>query len=751
MLPIFEKAITYQSSKYTKTTAKSDAVVVEFAKADKFEVDQTASNGFNLVFGKEANVAIADVTVNKIIKVGASTGKLPMVVANVVASQDKKTAAVSLFTNFENGATYEISVKGFDEVVTLVPSIGAPVSMTVGSKSQLGSSLILTGDTPTELTYTLLDAEGNDVTNTVTGYVVYSAANTTTADYYVDNGYLYIFKSGAEVVVNAEFHTGIYDNNAVEKTYKASGVFVGVDKAIESIASINMSLSKWSNTLNNNALAVDIGANGAPEVVVKIKTTAQGDWDQQYTNGGYIYNLTAGGKTPQIRLRSSNPDVLDMQAANNNNIVLFKEGTAAILLDLVTLNDDGTESVATVAALNVTVTGKCKISGVALPNGANLTVGAETTFNTAKLPVVAKDQYGFVWGLANWITDGNGVKTFDKVSFADGTVISDKNGAMDGSVVYLEERGATNGWNDQVVVNGDALLAEMVAAGYVTIDNGDWKVNGNKVTSVTKLLVIEATANNPADAKDTVKFTVNVTVKKPVGTSVYAVAAEGTTSGNIGRFNTPYDGNTGTEDAKKVEFKLFTKQNGVTTAQKALEGVKPANNQVVSGTAVGSLFYTLTRNNVDISGLSAVTTDGSTITVNYSTVDNGVVSYKSDTKDMGAGQYVFQVYEVKHNASTGKDYFAFIGSASTNVTCDTGAYTLVRRTAESVAATDDASIRACFDVNNRDGQLTTNPYSVDKTVSNGYVHVKSITFYEEITTGVAAPYTVNIGVSLKLQ
>jgi len=734
---------TYQSSKYTEKTAESDVVVVEFVNGG-FEVDQTASNGFNLLFNKAADVKIADVTVNKIIKVGDGTGKLPQVVSNVAMSEDKKTASVSLFTNFENGATYEVSVKGYDDVVSFVAAYGTPVSMTINSKSNIqGGAAVLVGDTPTELTYNLFDAEGNDVTNTVGGYVVFSAANTATADYYVDNGYLFILKEGTAAVVNAVYHSQEFDANAKEKTIEASNTFVGVTKAAENVKSVEFAVKYWGNNLST--VAVDLQT---VDLEIKITTTKQGDWAQDYGNGGFIDNLAVNGVAPQVRYRSSNPDVLDVRG---NQIDLFKEGTSAILVDLVTWNADGSENVNTIAATYVTVGAKCKVSNVVVANNASLTVGAETAFNTAEIQITTKDQYGFEWGLANWndaAADGSSA-AFKKVKFADGTVISDNN--LKGSIWLSPRRGATN-WKESLVVNGDALLADMVAAGYVSYDaEGNWVVNGRNVTSITKTVIVEAQANNPGDVKQDVSFVVNVTVKRPVGAEVMAVEATGTTSGNVARYNTPNNPWDNAEVQKDVTFKVVTRQNGVKTAELSLAGVKPANGVVASGSAVGDLYYTITRNNTDISGVSAVTNSGNALNVKYSTVDGANVVYKSDNKDLGAGAYTFSVYKVAYNEKTEKYYFAYVGASSANVTCDAGNYTYVKRLAEYVKADfSDEDLRNCFEINGLDGKKTTNGYSVNKTNSANFVHVNSITFYEPIADqGVNAMYTVNINVSLK--
>jgi len=794
----------YQSSKYTEKTAESDVVVVEFQK-EAFVLDQTASNGFNLLFSQKADVKIADVLVNKIIKVGDGTGKLPQVVSNVVMSEDKKTASVSLFTNFENGTTYEISVKGYDDVATLVAYVGAPVSMTINTRSWMnGGAMLLTGDAGAELYYTLWDDQNNDVTNTVYGTVVYTPGDLATSDYYVDDKFVYIYKDGAQAVVNAEFHTGVYDENAQEKTFKATGVFVGVDKGIEGIAGVKLWVEKWGFQFANNNIPVSIGwsdngnGNELLDVKLQIKTTQYNDDFNDYHNDGLVTKLAAGDKTPQVRFRSSDPDVLDIFADNRDKVVLFKEGTAAILADLVTWNDDGTENVVTIAAVTINSTAKSKISGVTFPSGANMVVGAETAYDGGSLHVLAKDQYGFEWGLASWIASG-----FKEVTFADGTEIHkhdwDTNN-VNGGVVYLEPRNVGNGWKDKIVVSGNELFREMIRAGYVTIVvptdadktpvaaddfdptlSYDWYVGGKKVTSVSKRIIVKTDANTPGDAKDEVKFTFNVTVKKPVGNDVLAISTGNTTtSGNIARYATWWDNSGYTEGAKSVTFQVFNTRNGVTTDLLDLEGVKTRNGEVpatyATDSAIGKLFFTITRNGENIDEYGAVDYDADSVTVNYnneatlnaynadgSALTSKVFTYKDGYKDIGAGKYVFSLYKVAYNQGAKKYYFAFVGSSSANVTYDDGNYfSFVRRTAEYIDATvanDPTAIRACFKIkDNRTGAEDNMPYTVDYEVSNNFVHVKSITVYDKVEVYGAdgtvvetgyAPYTININVSLK--
>ena len=748
---------TYQSSKYTKTTATSDKIVVTFVGADAFEVDQTASNGFNLLFNKAADVKIADVTVNKIIAVGTSTGKIPMVVSNVTMSEDKKTASVSLFSNFENGATYEISVKGYDEVATLTAFVGAPVSMTISSKSNLQGGLLIHTNTLTDLTYTMFDEQGNDVTNKATGTVIFSAANANTTDYYVSGNSIYISKNGAEVAVNAEYHTYEWDDKGNEKTIKATGYFVGVDKAPDSIASVSVATKLYGNAFAGNKVPVSYGT---VDLEVKIKTTAWGDQETAYSYGTPLTKLDPSGRT-KVQFRSTNPDVLDL-AAGGNKITLFKEGTSAILVDLVTMKDDGTTSTTTIAAAYVTVLSKSVVSAITVGGGASVVVGTVAPYNKATLDITAKDQYGGVFSIKNDINpkfDASGERIysdFTEVKFIDGS-------AVPAGSVYLDPRGGHNNWQDKLVVTSD------IVKGMLSLDeagNPIWKINGVAVNEVSKRVVVKTQPF--CEPYPFLTFTFNVTVKKPVdGQSSYAVVAENVTSGNIGRFVTPWDGNNFNEKVKTVEFKVYTKSNNITTGQAPLKA-KPEGYAVPAEYNVGELCYSVTHDGVDITNLTALVDN--TVMLDYSSVANipegatvtgSAVAYSSNYKNLGAGNYVFTVYQVVA-ASNGVKSYAFVGTTSATVTCDTGSYSFVKRTSENAThgeyryngnvldLASQQALRDCFEINGRDGQKTTNTaFFVKAKDASTAVYVESITFYEDLGGGVYAPYTVNINVSLK--
>ena len=767
------QAGTYQSSKYTEKTAESDVVVVEFVNGG-FEVDQTASNGFNLVFGKAADIKIADVTVNKIIAVGDSTGKIPMVVSGVTMSEDKKTASVSLFSNLENGVSYEITVKGYDESVTFTAFVGAPVSMTISSKSNMQGGLLIHTNKLEDLTYTMYDEQGNDVTNKATGTVVFSAANANTTDYYVSGNSIYIYKNGAEVAVNAEYHTYEWDENGNEKTIKTTGYFVGVDKAPDSIASVAIATKLYGNAFAGNQVPVSYGT---VDLEVKIKTTAWGDQENQYKYGAVIDKIDASRRTT-VQFRSTNTDVLDL-AAGGNQITLYKEGTSAILVDLVTLKDDGTTSTTTIAAAYVTVLPKSAVSAITVGGGAHVVVGTVAPYNKASLDITAKDQYGGVFTIKNDINpkfdkDGERIYSdFEEVKFVDGTVVP-------AGSVYLDPRGVHNGWQDKVVVTSD------IVKGMLPVDEmtGEvvWAVNGVAVNEVSKRVVVKTQPF--CEPYPYLTFTFNVTVKKPVdGQISYAVAAEGVANGNVGRFVNPYDIANSTK-TKTVEFKVYTKSNNVTTGLQDMYK-KPEGYAVPDWATKDMFLYSVTHDGTDITVLTNLV-DNKVAYLDYSsteklpegaTATGSAVSYSKDYKGLGAGNYVFTVYKVVESNAGVKSY-AFVGTTSVNVTNDTGSYSFVKRTSETAThgnftyngnVNDYASqqaLRDCFEINGRDGQKTATPvFFVKAKDASTSVHVESITFYESlaynvyekdgktvkevVNDGVYAPYTVNINVSLK--
>ncbi len=675
-------------------------------------------------------------------------------------SEDKKTASVSLFTNLVNGETYEVSVKGSDEVVSFVAYVGKPATMTVSSNSNMQNGTLVYINNLVGLTYKLFDDQGNDVTNasTATGYVLFSTANATSSDYYVSGDQLYVYKEGVEVAVNAEYHTGEYDNTGKETVIKATGYFMGVSKAVDTVAEVSLTPKRWgSQTYANNQIpAKDFNITAE----LKIKTTQQYDQLNTYMNGQYIEKLDAnptdGVQEPRVQLRSSNPDVLDIifvaDDGNGNpvdRIELFKEGVSAILVELVTTNADGSKNVNTIAATYVTVVPARKATNLTVGGNGLVTVGNQAGFNSSKLNVTVTDQYN----------EAQGISRFTDVKLVDGT-------AIDASCWSLESRNATNGWQDGIVINSGILQYA---------PNGDFPAGKNEVTfNVVAKAVVDEYRWDYFEKE----FFFRVTVKKPTSASNVAVEATGATSGNVARFATPNNGGDNAEALKSAKFSVYTMSNGIKVRQ---EPVAKRLSNAVSGGAIGEYFFTVTHDGTDITALDQVRFDGDTVVVDYSAleekymtdgvngVNNDVVTYSSNYKNLGAGTYVFTLYKVVAGAGTNKTY-AYVTSASTTVTSDAGSYTFVRRTSEDATHTNadgdsfvynpsaqygmynganQAALRDCFQIKNRDGQDATAMYFVTAIDAIDYVYVDYITFFEPLGNDEYASYKVDVKVSLK--
>ena len=795
---------SYQSSKYPKAVVTSDAIVVEYVKADKYEVDQTASNGFDLVFAKAADVKIADVTVNKIIKVGDTTGKLPMVVSGVTMSEDKKVASVSLFTNFENGVDYEISVKGYDEDVTLTAFVGKPVSMTISSKSGIQNGQYVTVNTETELTYSLFDEQGNDVTSTLANSnVLFKTANYNVNDYYVSGKTLYIYKEGVTAVVDAEFHTG-------DAKLTATGYFVGVNANLIVVKSATLNVQRpWGAAYPNNVVPVSDAKNAWDmsdvDVAFKVQTnhpddTYAKDYDTTWTN-----SISYLGYENWIEFRSTNPDVADVVweteyengkpkknkdgvELKNARIRLFKEGTTAILADIVTWNEDGSRNVNTLVSTFVTVSSARAFKNMEnYNNNGHLTVGTTSGYSVEEIKFLAKDQYGDCLKLQNC--------TF---ALADGTPL---NG---GEVVWARYE---DDWKNVFAVDG-AKFAKYIPA----------NATSKQLYINVKAQAIDSTPAGYSDVE--FSFVITVRTKGSGATSLSVQAWNNYPNGNnVGRYQTPYDYNPNTECLKNTTFKVFKMNNGIKIGEVELQ---PMTN-IVSDAGFAAAFveankndeakkndilyfYTLERAGVNLAGKGrdadiVYTSDNKhDVILNYSQTaatgmtkydyENGAVTavagkeviYRTDDwKTVGDGTYVYTIYkvEIKNN----KPVYVQAGVTSTTATLDTEKYTFVKRTSEyaeyydaftnsvqafneGLNAWDDVNkkwipayvheynqnvLRQCFEIRDTDGNPATTMFKVDAVEAPNYIFVKSITFYEEVETGVYAPYTVNIGESLVLR
>ena len=729
-----------------------------------------------------------------------------MVVSGVTMSEDKKTASVSLFSNFENGVSYEISVKGYEETVTLVAFVGKPVSMTISSKSGIQNGMFVTINTVTELTYNLFDEQGNDVTNTIANTnVFFTTANYNVNDYYVSGKTIYIFKEGVQAAVNAEFHTA-------DSKLTASATFVGVNATPVTFKSVELKVKRpWADYATGIVPLGDCyNAWEMSEVLIdfKVQTTAHDDYYAKNYNDTLSNSIGYLGYPHWIEFRSSNPDVADViwaerygagnqqlnpvdgkyydQDGNlvnqynqlldeNGDVIrdaklrLFKEGTTAVLADIVSLNPDGTRNVNTVVSALVKVGAPRAFQNIeAFGNNGSVIVGTEEGYTTEKIIFLAKDQYGDCLEIGNGLKNANTAreKTYTvEYTFADGSAVPA--GAI--NLVY------ENGWQNVFYVDGSKFLTKMNGA---AVKQFYIKVKGEAIDN-------NSSAGKYGDSK--VEFSFVIEVRKKVSDTVTSLSvtswSDMPNGSNVGRYNTPYDGNGNTEGAKKTTFQVFQMNNGIKVGQ--LDVTKKTS---TTTPVVGKYYYTVERNGVDITSCTDmvnVADNGKDVVLNYSklaevtmtkhtnngvayTVTGSAVSYNAANGTRFAeGNYVFTLYKAERiNNNT---VYTQVGATSVSATFDTEKYTFAKRTSEVAEYYDNNGnlhklgnvwsneqlaqlanqevLRNCFEIKGRDGNPTGSPYFVNAVNADTYVFVKSITFFEEFN-GVYAPYTVDVNVSL---
>ena len=113
---------TYQSSKYTEPTAKSEAVKVELVKETNFDVKQDSVKKLTLTFNtKMPALNVADVEVIKMV----GDYKYPQTIKTVTVAEDGISAEVVVFNNFADKANYVVKVKGCEDS-SFVASVGVP-------------------------------------------------------------------------------------------------------------------------------------------------------------------------------------------------------------------------------------------------------------------------------------------------------------------------------------------------------------------------------------------------------------------------------------------------------------------------------------------------------------------------------------------------------------------------------------------------------------------------------------------------
>lgn len=659
---------TYQSDKYSQATATSEKVNVTLADS-VFEVKQNTVKTFTINFDSAVKT-LGEVTVTRLLEANGATYEYPQVVKSATLAKDGMSATVEVFSALQNNVNYVINVTGYD-AYTLTASAGAPATMTISSSADSVSPFVNAGAEAT-LYYKLYDAKGVDVT-TGSETVLFNAKEySTDGSYYVAGNLIWFVKSGLSTTVVAEYQSGKFENGVQVGNVKAEFDFVSVDKAPVTVKGV--ADATVGNFTDNKTLSFPMGDAAALKVKI---AKSEGDPVEVTSNGQDI----GVGK---ITFETVSPQVL---ALNGANLIVFNQGTAAIVVNLVTKDANGADVVTPIGVVNVTVTAPRALTTVAVDK-ALVTVGTAAGYTTETVTLTAKDQYG-------------ADVTITGVTF---TGANDAATGVLGGVSYIGDK--------KIQLDGAVLGAALNDANAIQL-TFKAKVNDAKEVAFSALV---KKANDNAN------------------TNYLAIETAG--FGEVAR-------TVDSKNAKAATFSVYVMNNGIKTGMQDV--AKYDANNIVKD----SYYFKVTKNGTDVTNNATVS--GGVVTVNFSTtenVTNGAVTGSAVKYDLGAGNYVFTLYK---GIESGTNKVLVQQQSATGVaTCTTGSYSAATRTSETAAAETQEAVRACFSVKDTKGNEATAPYFVKMNANaTGYIYVESITFYDDLGNGEYAAYTVNVGVALK--
>lgn len=691
---------TYQSKKYTGTTATSEKITVTLTGDYAFTTKQTNHNSFVINF-ESAVKELGTVEVIQLIEAGDTVYEFPQVVNTVKLADDKMSATVTMFSNFVD--KYNYLVKVGEESDTMTASVGAPDSMKLSAKADAVNWPLVDAGDLRQLYYRLYDVNGVDVTELYPNQVIFTEKTyADDASYYVSGDKIWFEKAGLSATVVGEFQSNKYDDNGDPVgNVKAEFTFTSKNADATVIQGVTKATLNYSGA--DKGLSVPLDTTDAV-IKLQVKASSQNDAIDVTKNGQDV----AGVGTITFEETNPNQIAIDKTEGQAPALYLFKEGASTVVVNLNTVDGNGNAKKTPIYAFTVTVTAKRALSEVKLDK-TSVTVGTQDGLDTDTLTISAKDQYQGNVGIDSVVitaTNNNSKKAVD----------------ADGNLVGITEAGG------KISVDGSVLADYVFEAGSAaTVANLTYKVkvNNNKEVSFT------------------------VIVKKPVEASK-SLALEITDGafGDVGRYVSA-DGNTNTEKAKSVTVSAFVMSNGVKfDTQDIAKAPASADNATV-----GNYYVKVTKDGKDVT--SSVSVTGNAVTINFSTTETKDIAEGASGSavkyDLGAGNYVVTLYKCEKAGE--KNVLRQVRSLSGATTCTTKAYTLVKRTSETATSADAAALRACFEINGVDGKKTANENYVVTTkgdVDSGYVYVESISFYDDLGDDTYAGYTVNIGVSIKI-
>ena len=710
---------TYQSKKYTATTAKSDVVKVVLVKDNAFTATQDSLTKFTINFDSAVEaLAKSDVTVQKVRVANEKEYYTKMTVKAVALNEAKDAATVELFNSLEDGVNYKITVKGSEEAFVLSATVGYPVALEVFAKDAQGKALdVLTTNVDATLDAKFYDENGVDVT--AKGY----KATFSLVEYSKNGGYtlagttLKIKKAGEVVGVKAKCQK--YENGKLVVDLAETFYFTAEDPApVYAVGVADFSVNDKYD--NNKAQSIQV-QNKTNKLSVKVAY----DNDSVSKNGVYANGpLDTKPVATTLSFTALDPSVCNITA--DGTLVPYKEGTAGFYVNTVTVQKNGTKVVEPFGEVYVEVKANSKFDHITLDK-YDATVGVVDGYDTAEIKVTAYDQYGQEFDGAKNIKIEGVSDNAKKVTLGQSGSGKVQKILIDGSAIKT----TLNNTKDFAIAPGDAAYLEFK----VSIDGSEQY------------------------------FSVVVQDKGAADDYYFAVENNGKTDALRVVTN---DGNTNTEDLKTLTFTVYQMSNN-TKVGKIEFNAHPGDD--LSAVSEGQYFFKLLKDGkeVKVDG-NMITTDKTSVSIKLSELSDAasgsaigagkkLVTYNTT----GAGNYVFELYLSYANGDLTQ-----VDVNSCYVTVgDKGAYTLVSQEKNEIDMTDTfdhaigngyvedykTALLKCFKFNGRDGKevdLTTKTVDIkyDATAGTGSVYVESITVYEAVATNEYVAYEIPVNVVL---
>ncbi len=725
---------TYQSKKYTKTTAESDVVKVTIADTT-LDIKQTTRNQF-VIEGLNGVIGLDDVVVEEIVNTIEGDKKVEYLIKDVIPAADNKSATVELFYEFNDGGKYEITVKGF-ETGSLIASKGEPKSIHLYADpyNLYGYGVLVGTDAP--ILYRVYDANGIDVTlgdlydSNISYTIKYTDAN------YEDSAdYLTFAEVGDKAVVTATFcsyaidENGEYTNEWTSKPFTFYGTEKGAT-AVQKIADWAVDGAYWG---KKSIKLVDEADDHTLEVKIILTDNPYAPLNLTYFGQEIVDG--EGNEIGTAFFTALNPDTIEVYDIDGTvELEPRRKGTGRIMVSYKTMVND-VEVSTPIGVVTVEVVDKSVMDSVSLNQqafkvvnvGGNRVIISTNPADGSELrdpevTLTVKDQYGVDYAAYQIVpvADGGLVGKSKLAESAIGTAID----VVDNKLVLN-----TEAFND--ILTAEKATAKTFQYTVKVQDTNYW---GVKTLTFT------------VDARNTVS-NIKAVVDKGDEAKIFTTSYKLETNkervdwcgGNVARLWT--GDNSAPSATKKATFMIWDMKNSAKYDELPLTALADKKDETIQAAETGA-YYMVFKDGVNITTKTSVSDaavgNGTMVTLEFSTIGESnidgrdiVVFNTNDGFVGGAGKYEFVYYEIKADNS-GKNKLYQKQKVAFTTTVDTGKYTFVKRDAISANCDDQLELLKCFTVNDRNGKT----YAKYEVYNNGSANVAKI-------DGVEREFHVNV-------